>query len=71
MLRPTGLGEYLLGYIAIDDQRRDRYIQASGGRRRAGRPARYYVRNGNAGFTVTAYTNEEAIEKANKRLGEA
>lgn len=66
------------GVVAVDDDTGCR-LEVGAGRRRAGRPRRYYLRAPRvllpAGSydltqiaTLTAYSDDEAIDKANKRL---
>lgn len=51
---------------SLDD---DRYIYRSYGRRKTGRPVRYVVHTTKTEyFSLTAFTDDEAIMKANKRI---
>ncbi len=43
------------------------YISRSGGRRKSGRPTKYFVHiSDDRHYTITAWTDEEAIQKANE-----
>ena len=45
------------------------YMTRSNGRRKAGRPMRYFVhRADGTSFTLTADHDEQAVERANKRI---
>jgi len=44
------------------------YLVGSYGRRKAGRPRRYWARLGEKLIGFTAHSDEEAVEKANQRL---
>lgn len=46
------------------------YMYCSAGRRKAGRPAKYTVHISNdTALHVTAFSDQEAVDKANKMLG--
>lgn len=44
------------------------YMGGSNGRRKAGRPRRYWARRGETLVRFTAHSDEEALAKANQRL---
>ena len=44
------------------------YLRSSSGRRKWGRPRKYYAKFLNITVRFTAYSDEEAVEKANKKL---
>lgn len=55
-------------YVAFDPANKY-YLRRSNGNRKAGRPARYYVHISNTiTLRFTAYSDTEAVEKANKML---
>jgi hypothetical protein len=58
------------GWVSFD-QPSGAYITRSSGRRRVGRPAKYFFyKDGKIAWKGTAYTEEEAVNKVNKWVEE-
>lgn len=61
------IGCFIANRVASVDN--DTYICRSYGRRKAGRPAKYYAMLGKSHtLTVTAFTDAEAVEKINDKI---
>lgn len=62
------IGMALFGRIAQDPDNPDCYLSLSAGRRKCGRPQRYYIIGHGKTLSVTAYSAAEAVERANAKL---
>jgi len=67
------IGMYLFGRIAQDPDKPECYLSLSAGRRKFGRPQRYYIIGHGLRKTlsVTADSDAEAVVKANAKLQSA
>jgi hypothetical protein len=57
----------LADYVAYDPYT-GAYLRSSRGRRKFGKPTRYYAVGYRITVRFTAYSDEEAVEKANRKL---
>ena len=58
----------LLGYVACDSENKKVFLYRSAGRRKAGRPARYWIIGPAPDAMVTAHSDDEAIGLMNAKL---